>query len=31
MPEQARGILGRSTAELRRFMRQFLAQRLMGR
>jgi hypothetical protein len=31
IPEPARGILGRSTAELRKFMRQFLVQRLMGR
>lgn len=31
IPEPARGILGRSTADLRRFMRQFLVQRLMGR
>jgi hypothetical protein len=31
IPEPARGILGRSTSELRRFMRQFLVQRLMGR
>jgi hypothetical protein len=31
IPEPARGILGRSTAELRKFMRQFLVQKLMGR
>lgn len=31
IPEPARGILGQSTTELRKFMRQFLAQRLMGR
>jgi hypothetical protein len=31
IPEPARGILGRSTAELRKFMRQFLVQRLTGR
>jgi hypothetical protein len=29
--EPARGILGRSTSELRKFMRQFLVQRLLGR
>jgi hypothetical protein len=31
IPEPARGILGRSTTELRKFMRQFLVQKLMGR
>lgn len=31
LPAPARGILGRPTAELRRFIRQFLIQRLMGR
>lgn len=31
IPEPARGILGKPTAELRKFMRQFLVQRLMGR
>jgi hypothetical protein len=31
IPERARGILGRSTSELRKFMRQFLANKLMGR
>jgi hypothetical protein len=31
IPEPARGILSRSTSELRGFMRQFLVQRLMGR
>jgi hypothetical protein len=31
IPEPARGILGRSTLELRKFMRQFLVQRLLGR
>jgi Cupin-like domain len=31
LPERARGILGRSTPELRRFIRQFLARKLMGR
>jgi hypothetical protein len=31
IPEPARGILGRSTSDLRTFMRQFLVQRLMGR
>lgn len=31
IPEAARGILGRSTADLRKFMRQFLVQRLKGR
>lgn len=31
LPPAARGILGRSTAELRMFVRQFLIQRLMGR
>jgi len=31
IPEPARGILGRSTSELRKFIRQFLIQRLMGR
>lgn len=31
IPEPARGVLGRSTSELRKFMRQFLIQRLMGR
>lgn len=31
IPEQSRGILGRSTVELRETIRQFLIQRLMGR
>lgn len=31
IPEPARGILGRSTPELRRFIRQFLVQKLLGR
>jgi hypothetical protein len=31
LPERARGILGRSTPELRQFIRQFLARKLMGR
>ena len=31
MPEQARGILGHSTSELRDLIRQFLIQKLMGR
>ncbi|HEX8937684.1 MAG TPA: cupin-like domain-containing protein [Sphingomicrobium sp.] len=31
LPPAARGILGRSNAELRRFVRQFLIQKLMGR
>ena len=31
MPEQARGILGHSTSELRELIRQFLIQKLMGR
>jgi hypothetical protein len=31
IPEPARGILGRSTADLRKLMRQFLVQKLLGR
>ena len=31
IPERARGILGRSTPELRKLMRQFLVQKLLGR
>lgn len=31
MPEHARGILGKSTSELREFLRQFLITKLMGR
>lgn len=31
MPEQARGILGKSTSELRQLIRQFLIAKLMGR
>lgn len=31
LPEPARGILGSSTAELRQFLRQFLAKKLLGR
>lgn len=31
MPEQARGVLGKSTSELRQFIGRFLVQKLMGR
>jgi hypothetical protein len=31
MPERARGVLGRSTSELRQFIARFLVQKLMGR
>lgn len=31
IPEQARGVLGKSTSELRQFMGRFLVQKLMGR